>query len=309
MSTIFRNYRLQMDDGHSIPVYEWLPQGDIVAVLHIAHGMAEYAQRYTRAARFFNTHGIAVYAHDHRGHGDAVKSQDELGFSGEDSFVKKVNDLRYLINLEKEKHTGKKIFLLGHSMGSFISQYFFQHYGHEIDGLMLSASNGIPDRLLPFGIAFAKMDATLFGKRHKSKMLDKLTFGKFNDAFKPLQTASDWLSRDPQEVKKYVDDNKSGFLVSSQLYYDFFRGIKSIFTAENINRIPKDVPVYIFSGDHDPVGLNGRGVIRLYENWKNAGAKDIQYKLYPGGRHEMLNETNRDEVMKDCLDWILAHSQ
>jgi len=162
---------------------------------------------------------------------------------------------------------------------------------------------------LTIGIALAKMDARIFGKRHKSKLLDKLTFGKYNDAFKPSQTPHDWLSRDSQEVKKYVDDSKSGYLVSSQLYYDFFRGLRSIFSAQHISQIPKNVPVYIFAGDKDPVGLQGKGVIRLYENWKNAGASDIQYKLYPGGRHEMLNEINRDEVLKDCLDWILAHSQ
>jgi len=302
-----KQFTIPADDGHAIPVYEWLPEGEPIAVLHITHGLAEYAMRYDWVARQLNEAGIAVYAHDHRGHGEAVKSIEELGYSGEESFVRKVDDLRMLLSRERKVHTGKKLFLLGHSMGSFISQYFFQHYGKEIDGLILSSSNGIPDPLLSFGVAFAKFDGWLFGKKHKNKILDKLTFGKFNDAFKPIRTAHDWLSRDPRQVDKYVADKKSGFLVSSGLYYDFFRGLQSIFSPANIARIPPDVPVYLFAGDKDPVGMQGKGVIKLAEKWKAAGSRDLEYKLYPGGRHEMLNEINREEVVGDLLTWIQKH--
>lgn len=300
-------FSVKADDSHEIPVYEWLPSAEPVAVLHITHGLAEYAQRYDWTARKLNEAGIAVYAHDHRGHGDAIKSIDELGYSGDQSFVRKVDDLRLLLQKERQQYPGKKLFLLGHSMGSFISQYFFQHFGKEIDGLILSSSNGIADPLLSLGIAFAKIDGMIFGKKHKSKILDKLTFGKFNYTFKPNRTTHDWLSRDPSQVDKYVENEKSGFLVSSGLYYDFFRGLKSIFSAENIARIPSDVPVYLFAGDMDPVGLQGTGVIKLAEKWKAAGVRDLEYKLYPGGRHEMLNEINREEVLEDLVIWLRKH--
>jgi alpha-beta hydrolase superfamily lysophospholipase len=201
----------------------------------------------------------------------------------------------------------QKIFLLGHSMGSFICQRFFQLHGNKIDGLILSATNGKQDPLLSFGIALAWLQMKLSGAAHRSHLIDKLSFQKFNKAFKPNRTISDWLSRDTKTVDTYLSDKQCGFICSTQFFYYFFKGIADALNKKNINKIPTNVPVYAFAGDKDPVGLFGKGFLQFISNWKAAGVQDISYKLYPGGRHEMLNEINRAEVINDLLHWIKEH--
>jgi len=291
-------------DGHKMPVYSWLPGTEVLAVLHIAHGMSEYGQRYAPIAEILVRQGFAVYAHDHRGHGEATEM---LGYAGDNFFNKQVDDIHLLMQYYHDLYPGKKIFLLGHSMGSFIAQRFFQLYGNEINGLILSATNGKEDPLLSFGIAVAWLQMKLFGARHISNLIDSLSFGKFNKVFKPNRTQSDWLSRSEAEVDKYVNDPKCGFVCTASLFYDFFRGLKDIFKKENIVKVPKNIPVYAFAGDRDAVGNMGKGFIQLIDNWNAAGVCDIEYKLYPGGRHEMLNEINREEVINDLSRWLKKH--
>lgn len=297
-------FRLRCADGHQMPVYGWLPEGPPIVVLHIAHGMAEYAERYAPVAEMLVQKAIAVYAHDHRAHGKAVIGDDDLGITGHDWFNKQVDDTHLLVQHLRKQYPQQKIFLLGHSMGSFINQRFFQRYGNEIDGLILSASNGKKDPLMDMGIAVAKLQLKLFGVRYRSHLIDTLSFKKFNNAFKPVRTPHDWLSRDPHQVDAYYADPKCGFICSALFFYYFFRGISDAFKKANINAIPTTVPVYAFAGDKDPVGLFGKGFLELVNAWKKAGVKDISYKLYPGGRHEMLNEINRIEVIDDLLGWI-----
>lgn len=292
-------------DGHAMPVYGWLPDNEPIAVLHIAHGMAEYAERYAGIASFFVEQGIAVYAHDQRGHGKAVPSIKDQGITPPGWFYKQVNDINLCITHHRESNTGKKIFLLGHSMGSFLAQRYFQLYGNNVDGLILSASNGKEDPLMGFGIATAWLQMTLFGNRHKSNLIDSLSFGQFNKKFKPNRTDADWLSRDNEQVDQYVADKQCGFVCTASFYYYFFKGIKDAFADKNIKNIPSHIPVYAFAGDKDPVGLNGKGFLRLVERWKAAGVQDFTYDLYKDGRHEMMNEINREEVIGNVTAFII----
>jgi alpha-beta hydrolase superfamily lysophospholipase len=297
-------YLLSTTNGHQTPMYEWIPKGDILCVLHIAHGMAEYALRYQSIVPYFLQEQIAVYAHDQRGHGRAVPSIAEQGLVGPNWFNDQVEDIRMISNHLKEKHPGKKLIVLGHSMGSFIGQRFFQLHGAQIDGLILSASNGKKDPLLNVGIGVAKFQKTIFGNKHRSNLINHLSFAAFNKKFTPNRTNYDWLSRDEQEVDKYVTDAQCGFVCSSSIFYDFFMGIRDALETPNILQIPKHIPVYAFSGDKDPVGMEGKGFLQLIQNWKATGAKDITYDLYKDGRHEMLNEINREEVINNCIQWI-----
>jgi alpha-beta hydrolase superfamily lysophospholipase len=297
-------YLLTTANGHQTPMYEWIPNGEILCVLHIAHGMAEYALRYQAIVPYFLQERIAVYAHDQRGHGKAVPSIAEQGLVGPNWFNDQVEDIRIITYHIKEKHPGKKLIVLGHSMGSFISQRFFQLHGTQIDGLILSASNGKKDPLLNVGIGLAKLQKTIFGNKHRSNLINHLSFAAFNKKFAPNRTTNDWLSRDEQEVDKYAADAQCGFVCSSSFFYDFFRGIRDALETPNIQQIPKHIPVYAFSGDKDPVGMEGKGFLQLIQNWKAAGAKDITYDLYKDGRHEMLNEINREEVINNCIQWI-----
>lgn len=302
-------YLLTTVNGHQTPMYEWMPNADIQCVLHIAHGMAEYALRYKAIIPYFLQQQIAVYANDQRGHGRAVPSIAEQGLVGSNWFNDQVEDIRIIIQHLREKHPGKKIILLGHSMGSFISQRFFQLHGAQIDGLILSASNGKKDPLLNVGIGVAKLQTTIFGKKHRSKLIDHLSFAAFNKKFAPNRTTNDWLSRDEQEVDKYVADEQCGFVCSSSFFYDFFKGIRDALETRNIQQIPKHIPVYAFAGDKDPVGMEGKGFLQLIQNWKAAGATNIHYDLYKDGRHEMLNEINREEVIQNCILWIKELNQ
>jgi alpha-beta hydrolase superfamily lysophospholipase len=297
-------YLLSTNNGHQTPMYEWIPKGDVLCVLHIAHGMAEYALRYQSIVPHFLQEQIAVYAHDQRGHGRAVPSIAEQGLVGPNWFNDQVEDIRMISNHLKEKHPGKKLIVLGHSMGSFIGQRFFQLHGAQIDGLILSASNGKKDPLLNVGIGVAKFQKTIFGNKHRSNLINHLSFAAFNKKFTPNRTNYDWLSRDEQEVDKYVTDAQCGFVCSSSFFYDFFMGIRDALETPNILQIPKHIPVYAFSGDKDPVGMEGKGFLQLIQNWKATGAKDITYDLYKDGRHEMLNEINREEVINNCIQWI-----
>ena len=304
---VHQSFFISCADGHQMPMYAWLPESEPAAVLHIAHGMAEYAERYERIAAFFVQQNIAVYAHDQRGHGNAVTTIEEQGITPDDWYNLQVADLDLCIQHYRQQHPGKKIFLLGHSMGSFLSQRYFQRFGKNIDGLILSASNGKQDPLLPFGIALAGFQKKLFGNRYKSQLIDTLSFGQFNKKFKPNRTNSDWLSSNTEEVDKYVADKRCGFVCSASFYYYFFTGIKDGFRQKNIAAMPKNVPVYAFAGSRDPVGLEGKGFLQLVKIWKAAGVQDFTYHLYQNGRHEMINEINREQVLRNLLHFIRSH--
>ncbi|MDB5276662.1 MAG: hydrolase, alpha/beta fold family [Ferruginibacter sp.] len=302
-----QSFTLTCADGHLMPVYAWLPDAPPVSILHIAHGMAEYAERYNDIATIGVQQGIAVYAHDQRAHGKAVAGSNALGLGEKEWFNKQVDDLHLLMLHLKKIWPERKLFLLGHSMGSFLCQRFFQLHGNSIDGLILSATNGKKDPLMGAGILIAGLQMKLLGANYRSKLINKLSFGKFNNAFKPNRTTFDWLSRDTKTVDDYIANPLCGFVCSAQFFYYFFKGIQAAFD-NNIQSIPTNIPVYAFAGDKDPVGLEGKGFLQLISNWKAAGVKDISYKLYPGGRHEMMNEINRAEVLQDLLQWINNHT-
>jgi alpha-beta hydrolase superfamily lysophospholipase len=291
-------------DGYQMPVYGWLPGGEIKAIVLVAHGMAEYALRYQRFANFLNEQGIGVYANDHRGHGSYAAKDNLLGIPGDDWVNKQIEDLHGLQKQLRRSHTGKKFFLMGHSMGSFFAQRYAELYSATIDGLILSGTNGQKDPLLPFGIGLSGILTKAFGPSHKSKLINKLIFGKFNAGFKPARTPFDWLSRDIAEVDKYIADPLCGFIASVQMVNYLFRSLGETFDKKQLDRIRKDLPVYAFAGDKDPVGMQGKGFMTLIKNWKAAGINSIEYKLYKDGRHEMLNDINRNEVTADCLRWL-----
>jgi alpha-beta hydrolase superfamily lysophospholipase len=297
-------FQITCNDGHIMPVYSWQLSSEIRAIVLIIHGLAEHGLRYAPIAEMLTPQRFAVFAYDNRGHGDATNM---LGYAGKNFFYKQVEDIDLLIQHFRKNFPGKKIFVLGHSMGSFIAQRFFQLHGNKIDGLILSGTNGKQDPLLSFGIAVAWLQTKLLGRRHRSKLIFTLSFEAFNKPFKPVRTDFDWLSRNKTEVDKYIADPRCGFICTSSFFYDFFKGMRDCFKNENIASISTQIPVYIFGGDKDPVGLMGKGFMHLIKNWKKAGAKDIEYKLYSGGRHEMLNEINRNEVVDDLANWINAH--
>lgn len=295
---------LTVADGHSMRYYRWLPEGDPVATIQIAHGMGEHAARYDWTAGQLTAAGFAVYAQDHRGHG-ASSTPESYGDMGEDGWNRTINDAAELTRLIKANHPGLPHALVGHSMGSMLSQQYLYRFGNELDAAVLSGSPGLGS---PFQLwlshTIARFEAWRHGPDGHSELLQNLLFGKSNEPFDgPDATGFEWLSRDPTQVKRYVDDPACGFVLRAGSVANLMAGAREARKKSHIAGIPADLPVYVFSGQADPVHGEEKGLNRLLDRYR-AQIKQVDYRLYPDGRHEMLNELNRDEVAADLVTWL-----
>jgi alpha-beta hydrolase superfamily lysophospholipase len=303
-------FTLTTPDGTEVFVNRWLPDGQAKAVVQIAHGLAEHSSRYARFAQRLTDHGYAVYGSDHRGHGQTSgESSGKRGFFNEkDGWQTVVDDLHAVTDKAREEQPGLPVFLLGHSMGSFISRGYAAQYGSELAGLVLSGTAGGAGALGKVGIFLAATQARLRGHSHTSGLMNTLTFGQYNSAFKPTRTDFDWLSRDPDEVDKYINDPDCGFVFSAGGFADLLRGLETVNTDRSASRIPKGLPVHLVSGDKDPVGgKDGKGVRTVADQLRRLGVHDVTLTLWPDARHEILNETNRDQVETEIVEWLDAH--
>ncbi|HEY8430444.1 MAG TPA: alpha/beta hydrolase [Sandaracinaceae bacterium] len=308
------SFTLDAPDGSPIHVHRWTPSGEPAGVVQIAHGMSEHGGRYARLARALTERGFAVYANDHRGHGRSVPEGEEPGHMGEDGFNHAVAVVRALSRRIAEEHAGLPRVLLGHSMGSFFVQRLIGEERRPADAVVLSASNGKPPPIAAVGRYVARLERLRLGPRGKSKLLDALSFRDFNKKFAPNRTDFDWLSRDAAEVDAYVADPLCGFLVTTQTWVDLLDALPGLTSEEHLSRIDPELPIYVFAGTQDAVGDFGRGVRRLVEAYRRAGLKRVELRLYDGGRHEMLHETNAEQVIADLVAWIertlgRAHAQ
>ncbi len=290
-------------DGIDLVVHRWLPDGAAKATVVVAHGMAEHAARYARFGRALAAHGYAVYAPDHRGHG-RTGGDEQLGWAGADGWNAMVRDLERLAAHVRERHPGVPQFLFGHSMGSMLAQRFAQLHGAPLAGLILSGTTGSGPKIGTAVIA-ARLLTLARGGRVRSP-LQRVMFADFNKPF-ASQPGFEWLSRDADAVRAYVDDPHCGFTFSNRLLLDMLRGYVETWKPVNERRLPHDLPVLMFAGEHDPVGRNTAGVTELAERYRALGLRDVRTIFYPGARHEMLNETNRDDVTRDVVDWLDAH--
>lgn len=303
-------FTFNTSDGVQVFVYKWLPDDSsgVKGVVQLAHGMAEHAARYGRFADALTKAGYAVYANDHRGHGKTAGTQDHVGyFADENGWERVVNDMHTLTGIIKKENPGKPFFLFGHSMGSFLSRHYSMLYSKELTGLILSGTGGDPGPLGKIGLIIAKTEAGIRGRKAKSNIMNKLSFGAFNGAFKPNRTDYDWLSRDNAEVDKYINDPWCGAVFTAGFFCDMLGGLAFINKKENIEKISKHLPILIFSGSKDPVGANTKGVTQVYNSLKDMGIGDVTLKFYTDGRHEMLNEINREEVFSDVIAWLDKH--
>jgi len=290
-------------DGREIKLFAWLPVQEVRYVMVLSHGMAEHIQRYEAFALACNTAGIAVYGANHRGHGNDAPV---LGhYADEGGWQKVISDLDLIIDDVTQRHTVPLV-LFGHSMGSFIAQQYAILHGNKLKGLILSGSNYQNPVMYKLVSIASKIEKMRIGARSPSSFLDFLSFGSFNRKLKPVRTTSDWLSRDPVQVDKYINDSYCGFPCTPQFWLDFMSGLISISQKSEIAKIPNKLPIYIFSGDNDPVGLQGKGILALEQHITNNGCSEVQCKLYSGGRHEMLNESNANEVFNDVITWVIS---
>ncbi|HBF6684472.1 TPA: lysophospholipase, partial [Clostridioides difficile] len=295
------NFTFKGEEGLDIYTYKWEDENikKPKAVIQIAHGMAETAQRYETFAKVLTKNGYIVYINDHRGHGKTAKIIENVGHLAEkEGFRCLVEDMYTLTNIIKKENEDLPIYLFGHSMGSFASQRYIMDYSNNLSGLILCGSNGKQGIILNLAHLIINREIKKYGRRSKSNKINNLIFGgeiiRRNE-----KTKFDWLSRDKEQVEKYINDPFCGVVCSCGFFYDLVQGLKEIEDKENLKKVPLDIPIYIISGDKDPIGKNGKGVLRLRDRYIKLGVKDVTCKLYKDGRHELLNEINREEVFED----------
>ena len=294
---------IDASDGTALHVRHWPGASTPRALLMIAHGMAEHAGRYARLAAALNAAGYGVYALDQRGHGRTAE-QGVLGhYADTDGWNKVVGDLATLNHHIRQQHPRTPIFLLGHSMGSYIAMAYLMQHSSSLQGAILSGSNYQPLALYRAAGLIARLERWRLGPNGRSRLIDFLSFGSFNKAFKPNRTGFDWLSRDPAEVDRYVTDPLCGFVCTTQLWCDLLHGFRQITPLRNLAQIDADLPLLVIGGAHDPVS-QGKRLGHLAEALRKAGSHDVELKIYPEARHELLNESNRDEVTLYLRDWL-----
>lgn len=304
-----REFYLPSSDGKSrLHGIEWLPDGEVKAVLQLSHGMIEHIGRYRETGRYLAERGIAVYGHDHLGHGKTAESEANLGYFGErGASVYLIKDIHRLTIYGRNRYPGKKLFLLGHSMGSFFTRRYLTVYPDGPDGVLLLGTGGQSLPLVVFGYLLSVIVAVLKGDTCRSPLLHRLSLGNYNRKFYPANTGHDWLSRDGKQVGSYENDRLCSFLFTAGAYRDFFRVIIELTIAETAGKMRKDIPVLFLSGAKDPVGEYGKGVRRVYRRYARNGVKDLTLGFYQDARHELLNEINREEVLTDIYFWITKY--
>lgn len=299
----FENFDVISPDKVSVVGYEW-PNKSPKAVLQIVHGMSEHMGRYDVFASFMVKNGFAVVGHDHRGHGKTAGKIERIGHIADEKGMEKlVEDVTHVNKWIKDKYQGVPVFILGHSMGSFVLRKLMHDYPEVGDGYLISATGGHPGIKGSAGKYIISL-IKLFGKRHRSKFLNTLAFGDFNRKYTDKKTIKDWLSRDEKIVKDYINDSYCMQIFSAQFFYDLTGVVLEINNEDYIKKTELNKPIYFFSGTMDPVGDYTKGVNWVVDKFMKSGANDVTYKLYENGRHEMLNEINKEEVYEDLLAWI-----
>ena len=299
-----QSFQMTASDGQELACYAWVPPS-FAAVVHLAHGMGEHARRYDWLAGQLNAAGYAVFANDHRGHGRSTNP----GYLGADGWNRVLADAYELNQYIKSTCRRTPVVLLGHSMGAMLAQQYITRYGGSIDALVLSGSPGFKHPLLSLvpGI-LARFEAWRLGPGKTSALMQWLLFGQSNKPFDgPGATGFEWLSRDAETVRQYVSDDLCGFVLSADSLNDLFHGANLARNPHCIAGIPRSLPMYILSGAADPLHGQQKDLNRMIQAYRVHGMQQLDYKLYPDGRHEMFNEINKSEVLADLLVWLQTH--
>ena len=292
------------DGMTQIHVVEWIPEGEVKAVLQIAHGMVEHIARYDSFAAYLSEHGIYVVGNSHLGHGKSLISSEKMGyFAAPNGNECVVGDIHQLRTLSQKKYPDVPYFVMGHSMGSFLMRQYLGMYGEGLSGAIIMGTGEQPDPILAAGKLVCKLIAAFKGWEHRSAFVNSLVIGGFEK-----EMGKGWLSRNEENVKKYAKDPMSGFVFTLNAFYHMFDGMSKMNAQEKSGKLPKELPVFFVAGAEDPVGAHGKGVETVYKRYVSKGAKCASIKLYPEDRHEILNEVDKDMVYQDLLDWILKNA-
>lgn len=297
---------LSADGRTQIHAVRWEPdQGEPRGVLQISHGMVEYVERYEAFANYLTDRGFLVVGNDHLGHGESVTSQEFWGYfaaeKGSDLVVEDLHQLRVKIQAE---YPQLPYFILGHSMGSFLLRKYLSKHGEGLSGAIIMGTGTQANGTVKMGKAVCKFVALFRGWNYRSSFVDKLVFAGNNKKFAKEDSGS-WLTKDKEIAVAYAKDPRCSFQFTLNGFYNLFDTIHYINKPEHIDAIPKELPLFIVSGEDDPVGNYGAGVKTAYETYRQAGITDVTMKLYPADRHEILNELDRETVYEDIYKWFL----
>ena len=291
------------EGSQTISYARWVGSDAIQGIMLIAHGMAEYIDRYDAFAEFFTERGWAVYGNDHLGHGMSALTEQDLGYfadkGGADLVVR---DIYTLYETALKEFPGRPVVLLGHSMGSFVARVFCNEYPDALNGAIFMGSGGRNPALAP-GRAIAGIAKFILGGHSRSRFIDSLAFGAYNKKYENPKTTFDWLNTDGDKVMQYMDDPLCGYLFTLSGFCDLFTLTSRATRKGWTSNIPVDLPVLIVSGSEDPVGNFGKGVREIYSDLHQRGVTSLSMILYDGMRHEILNEPDCQRVRDDILEW------
>jgi alpha-beta hydrolase superfamily lysophospholipase len=293
-------------DNAQIFVRKWVPESAPKGAVQLIHGASENSLLYEDFANFLNSNGYVVYADDHRGHGETAKlAGKRLGIAGDDAWNNIVKDEGQLTGIIKKEYPGIPVFLVGHSMGSLISQDYMERWGSGVNGVVLIGTTGVFPNL---GYLISQVGQAAQASPQDPSVFYVKMFASFNNQFAPdNKTGFEWLSRDEAAVRRHISDPLCMFAFSNAFTLDFLKGLRDMWQPDKEALIPKSEHIYITSGSMDPVGGNTLGIMPLIERYGSLGIQDVTYKFYPGARHEILHETNKDEVQQDILGWLDGH--
>lgn len=293
------------DKKSTIHGVRWIPEGQVQAVVQLCHGMSEYIERYRGLAEYLAERDILVVGHDHLGHGGSAQSEKEYGyFTDKNGNRTLIRDIHSVYKRTKKEYPDVPYILFGHSMGSFLARQYLCCFGDGLDGAIICGTGYQPKAAVLAGLALSRIEAVFMGWYHRSGLLRWMTFGSYNHRFRPNRTDSDWLCSNEESVDAYISDPKCGFAFTVNGYYNMFLGMLKIQNQEYLARMPRSLPVLFIAGEKDPVGDFGEGVKKAAASFKELGMEHVQCKLYPEGRHEILNEKNREEVYADIWEWM-----
>ncbi len=297
------------DNKTKIQGIRWIPENQtIIGILQIAHGMVEFIDRYDEFARVLAENGFLVVGNDHLGHGNSVLNKTDWGFFSEQNGAGVLlEDMHLLLNITKELYPRIPYFLLGHSMGSFLTRQFITVYGNELKGAIIVGTGCQPYIFVKAGQLLSVIIAKYKGWRYRSGLIDYLALGSNNKRFEPGRTPKDWLSRDKKIVDDYLADDRNNFVFTLNAYKNMFDFILYLYDKRNLVQMPKALPLLIISGKDDPVGDFGKGVLKVYESFNTLGMEAVSLKLYEGYRHEIINETGREIVYNDIIQWLYKY--
>lgn len=304
MFTATDSVLLSADGKTSLFVRTWLPEGEPRAVLQLLHGLGEHLGRYERFARFMAENGFVVVGHDYLGHGKTVVDEADFGFVCEhDSWELLLADARAMHLRTRDAYPELPYFMFGHSMGSFLLRTYVIRYPGEQFGAILSGTGQLSRPVLLGGVLLSRFELWRHHPRYKSPLLIRLSFGSYKKRYPADLSQGSWLSADPEYVRAHAVDpyNNHGCTVS--LYLAMLRAMLSIRRLKNLSRMDPHLRVLFISGAKDPVGNCGRGVRAAYNTFVKAGMRHVKLKLYPEGRHELLNDVMREDVYRYLLAW------